>query len=187
MSDETDALKEAARAVAVESDVRGQERRLDPDAEVVVDPDGPFGSAEVEAVVDVEDPTDVEPWKPTNLIGDYVVMEKSFVNGLRYWVQEDGTRRVPTKNRPLRKYFPKPDPAQTIYLPLETYAVCCAALISEDGHGEDPTGRTVANRVNQRHVKLSFYDKDRVCRRFVIQLPDQLGVMGTELTNTSGG
>lgn len=166
------ALQNAVELQAPDTTI-STERQLDPEEEFLVD-DPETLPADVEAVVDGEEPP---VWRATHYIGDTPVQQRTWANGLPYWVTEDGHRRRPTKTCPLRLYAPKAE-ARQMWLDRDAFCLCCAAL-SDAVEGRAENGWTIAERIDDAHVRLSLLDKDNTYRRYIIQLPEEFEVAGT--------
>ena len=132
-----------------------------------------------------------DAWKPTHSIGPFTVMQKQFANGLLYWVEEDGKRRRPTKERQLRTYVPPPDPIKNVWLSKDELCLVCAAVAAPDGRAEDDcrvavvvdlAGTGITGDATASYVNLStFSRRTGETSRILVQVPAEMLVMGTRL------
>jgi hypothetical protein len=130
---------------------------------------------------DAEDTEPLPEWKPTHKIGDTEVMEGSYGNGLRFWKQRDGRKRIPSKNYPIRPIGPKVEPARQMYLDRSAFVLCANALSVNVVYADDDKGNS-AQRIDDSHVRLSLKGKGASgYTNLIIQLPDEVTVIGTEM------
>lgn len=121
-------------------------------------------------------------WEATHSIGPYTVQERSFLTGLRYWVEENGKRRRPTATNALRKFAPKPDPVKQMWLDKPAFALMMTAYFSEVNERAEDAFGNVAERVDEDHVLLSLFDKGlRSHNRYLIQIPEEFEVIGSKV------
>jgi hypothetical protein len=171
------AFKDAQEVLAPDTELK-VDRQLDPEETMLVsDPEDLPAGDETIVVKEGQDP---EPWRPTHVIGNYVVMEKQFATGLNYWVEEDGKRRRPTADKVLRKYIPPPADAKPMWFSRTQFALLCSALLDDEQRAEDFYGN-VAVRVDEQHVKLSLRNSEGGHHHYLIQVPQEIEVQGAEI------